>query len=224
MAVTLDNVVLNDIISYSAISGGPEKSTTVITNPISGVSQRNVNRLDPLHRYTINTALLTQQELNNLRAFFHCRDGMARAFLFKDMTEFWASSDGTPSSPIGTPTNFGTGNGSLTAFGLYKTYSSGGVTRTRRIVKPISGTVSIYKNGVLQTETTHYTIDTATGIVTFTSAPTNGHALTWTGQFYVPVWFGMDRFEPAMGDALTELQYNQLPLNEVPAAMFGLSV
>lgn len=225
MATIFDETaVLTDVIDYNAISGGPEKSTTIVTSPFSGVSQRNVNRLDPLHRYAISTALLTPAQMNALRAFFHCRDGMARGFRLQDCTEFWASSDGTFETPIGTPNNFGTGDGTTTAFGLYKTYTSGGVTRTRRIVKPVSGTVSIYKNGVLQTLTTDYTIDHATGIVTFVSAPTNGHALTWTGRFHVPVRFATDFFDVSMQDAASAISYNNLPLLEIPAAEFELAV
>ncbi len=229
MSAVVDNVLLNNtidggIIDYSAISGGPEASTSIVSNPISGVSQRNVNRLDKLHRFTVHTSLLSVKELNDLREFWHCRDGMARGFLMRDMTEFWASSDGDMYDPIGTPNQFGTGNGALTMFGLYKTYSSGGQTRTRRIIKPKTGSVSIYKNGVLQTETTHYTIDYATGIVTFTAAPTNGHVLAWTGTFLIPVRFGSDQFDPGMNDALTNLSYSNLPLIEIPVAEFDLDV
>jgi uncharacterized protein (TIGR02217 family) len=225
MATTFDETaILTDIVDYSSISGGPEKSTTIVTSPFSGVSQRNVNRLDPLHRYSINTALLTQTQLNSLRTFFHCRDGMARGFRMKDCMEFWASADGSFSSPIGTPTNFGTGDGSTTIFGLYKTYTSGGVTRTRRIVKPVSGSVSIYKDSVLQTLTTHYTIDHATGIVTFVTAPANGLALTWTGRFDVPVRFSTDFFDVQMNDAVSGISYQNLPLLEIPAAEFELAV
>jgi uncharacterized protein (TIGR02217 family) len=219
-----ESAVLTDVIDYNAISGGPEKSTTIIASPFSGVSQRNVNRLDPLHRYSINTALLEPQQMNDLRAFHHCRDGMARGFRMKDATEFWASSDGSFSNPIGTPNQFGTGDGSTTVFGLYKTYTSGGVTRTRRIVKPVSGSVSIYKNDVLQTLTTHYTIDYATGIVTFVSAPTNGHTLKWTGRFDVPVRFATDFFDVSMNDAASAISYSNLPLLEIPAAEFELAV
>lgn len=225
MATVFDETaILNDIIDYSAISGGPEGSTTIVRSPLSGVSQRNVNRYDPLHRYAINTALLTPTQLNNLRAFFRCRDAQGRGFRLLDMTEFWAAADGTPTSPVGAPNLFGTGDGSTTVFGLYKTYSSGGVTRTRRIVKPISGTVAIYKNDVLQTVTTHYTIDHATGIVTFLTAPTNGHTLKWTGRFHVPVYFGADYFNTEMNDAVSAISMPQIPLIEIPAAEFELAV
>lgn len=228
MALVFDTVLLNNpsdggIIDYSAISGGPEASTTVVTNPFSGASQRNVNRLDRLRRYTVNTALLTQQQLNDLREFWECRDAMARAFLMRDMADFWASRNGSPVQPIGTPILFGAGDGAEVNFGLYKTYSSGGVTRTRRIIKPATGTVSIYKNDVLQTLTTHYTIDYTTGIVTFVSAPANGHTLKWTGRFYVPVRFESDQFSAEMADALTGLSYQGLEMLEVPPSEFDLS-
>lgn len=222
MAVTFDDVQLN--VNYAAVAGGPEASTSIVTSPFSGVSQRNVNRLDKLHRYSINYGLLTQSELNDLRAFHHCRDGMARAFRFKDWTEFWAASDGDQDDYVGTPMQFGTGDGVEDTFGLYKWYTSGGITRTRRIVKPVSATVVIYVNDVLQTLTTDYTISYTTGIVTFTSPPTDTHTLKWTGQFDVPVFFGMDWFAPGMNDAVSAISYDSMPLIEVPSAQFELAV
>ena len=223
MAVVFDEVEL-PVFFTRVTNGGPKGSTTVITNPFSGVSQRNVNRLDQLWEGVIEYAHLEPQELNDLIAFFRCRDAMARGFLLTDYTDFWASSDGTADDPIGTPMQFGTGDGSTTVFGLHKRYTSGGVTRERRIVKPVSGTVSIYKNDVLQTLTTHYTIDYSTGIVTFVAAPTNGHTLKWTGEFYIPVRFATDHFNPSVGDAVTEISLSGLPLMEIAAAEFELSV
>lgn len=59
---------------------------------------------------------------------------------------------------------FGTGNGTSTAFSL--PYAP---------VTPL-----IYKNAVLQTLTTHYTV-APSGLVTFTAAPAANDLLTWTG-------------------------------------------
>ena len=219
-SVLLNNVSDGGIIDYNAISGGPEASTAVLTNPFSGVSQRNVNRLDRIRRYNINTALLTQQQLNNLREFWECRDAIARAFLMRDMTDFWASRDGSPTQPINTPMLFGTGDGAQVYFGLYKTYSSGGVTRTRRIIKPVSGTVTIYKNDVALL--TGYSIDYDTGIVSIGIAPAMGDTLKWTGRFYVPVRFESDVFNAEMSDALTALSYQGLQMLEVPPGEFNL--
>lgn len=223
MAVVFDSVEL-PVFFTKMVNGGPRGSTTVITNPFSGVSQRNVNRLDQLWEGAIEYAHLEPQELNDLIAFFRCRDAMARGFLLTDYTDFWLAADGSASNPVGTPNQFGTGDGSTTVFGLYKRYSSGGITRDRRIVKPVTGTVSIYVNDVLQTLTTHYTIDHATGIVTFVAAPTNGHSLKATCEFYVPVRFATDHFNPSVGDAVTEVSLSGLPLQEICAAEFELSV
>lgn len=225
MSLVFDNVLLNNtsdggILNYSAIRGGPVASTSVVRNPFSGTSQRNVNRLDRLRRYTIDTALLTQQEFNNLIEFWECRDAMARAFLMRDMRDFWASRDGSPRTPIATPMLFGTGDGATVYFGLYKTYSSGGVTRTRRIIKPISGTVTIYKNDVAMT--TGYSIDYATGIVSIGIAPALNDTLKWTGRFYVPVRFESDTFDGEQTDALTGMSYQGMELLEVPPAEFNL--
>lgn len=218
--LVFDEVTLS--VSPRAMRGGPEASTTIVSNPFSGLSQRNVNRYDQLHRYEVIYDYLSPEELNELRAFFHCRDGMARGFRFRDWSEYWFSADGTAADPIATPNWFGEGDGATTEFGLYKRYSSGGVTKDRRIIKPVDGSITIYVNGV--TPPAAPTVDYETGIVTFLSAPADGAELTVTGLFDVAVFFASDWFNPNLGDALTEISYQSLPLVEIPAAMFGLEL
>ncbi|HYE72644.1 MAG TPA: DUF2460 domain-containing protein, partial [Blastocatellia bacterium] len=101
------------------------------------------------------------------------------------------------------PEQFGTGDGTTTAFKLYRRFTKGALVHTKQIVYPMAGglsyvsgadTIKIYKNGVLQTKTTHYTISSETGVVTFLSAPANGHALTWSGTYHLPCTFGTDKF------------------------------
>jgi hypothetical protein len=50
-------------------------------------------------------------------------------------------------------------------------------------------------NGVTKTIVSDYTIS-ATGLITFGSAPANGHAITVTGEFDVPVRFDIGQGEP----------------------------
>jgi hypothetical protein len=52
----------------------------------------------------------------------------------------------------------------------------------------------IYDNGTL-VSSANYTI--VNGLVTFTTAPTAGHALTWTGNFYWPCNFSADMVDLA---------------------------
>lgn len=71
---------------------------------------------------------------------------------------------------------------------LKKTYTLGSQSTSRPIVKPVNGTVTVYSNGVAKAGT----LDTVTGLFTPTTAWTAGHAITWTGEFDVPVTFASD--------------------------------
>jgi len=46
---------------------------------------------------------------------------------------------------------------------------------------------------VLKTETTDYTVDYATGIITFLAAPTNGHVVAVICEFDIPVRFVQEK-------------------------------
>lgn len=85
--------------------------------------------------------------------------------------------------------NIGTGDGAETAFQITKTTTFGASTHVRDITLPVAATLLVYKAGALQTLTTHYTVDLATGIITFVSAPTLGQAITVTCEFDVKVRF-----------------------------------
>lgn len=73
---------------------------------------------------------------------------------------------------------------------LTKVYASGAYSWTRTITKPVAGTVKVAKAGVLQTS--GFSVDTTTGIVTFTNAPASGVAVTAGFEFDVPVRFDTD--------------------------------
>lgn len=81
------------------------------------------------------------------------------------------------------------------AFQLVKTYASGGHSQVRRIAKPVAGTVRIGLQGDEMSEGVHFTVDTATGIVTFATPPAVGETVTAGFEFDVPVRFGSDAIE-----------------------------
>lgn len=104
------------------------------------------------------------------------------------------------------------GNGTQTAFQLTKTYTSGGENETRPLKKPVSGTVKIYKDSVLQSS--GVTVDYTTGVVTFTTAPAVGVLITADCEFDVPVRFDTDRL--AIRIQSHELfVWDQIPLVEI---------
>ena len=87
----------------------------------------------------------------------------------------------------------GVGDGSTKTFQLVKYYPSGGVVETRAIAKPVTGTVKLYRDGV--EATSGWTVDTATGIVTFATPPAAGVQVTADFAFDVPVRFDRDQME-----------------------------
>ncbi len=167
----------NDI-AYGA-TGGPEFATSVVATA-SGYEQRNINWSSARGRWDVASGLKKQTQLDTLIAFFRARKGRAHGFRFKDWTDYKATAQ-----PIGT------GDGTNKSFQLSRTYSSGGSTDVRTITKPVSGTVKVYLAGVLQVS--GWSVNTTTGIITFTAAPGNGVAVAADYEFDVPVRFDTDR-------------------------------
>ncbi len=165
-------------ISYGS-SGGPEYATDVVVTA-GGYEKRGSNWAAARARYNVAHGVKTKAQLDALIAFFRARQGRAYGFRFKDWADFEAAGQG-----------IAVGNGSQTAFQLIKTYSSGSVAETRLITKPVAGTVSVYLDSVLQAS--GWSVNTATGVVTFTSAPANGVEIQADFEFDVPVRFDTDR-------------------------------
>ena len=167
----------NDI-AYGA-TGGPEFATSVVATA-SGFEQRNINWSAARGRWDVASGLKKQTQLDTLVAFFRARKGRAHGFRFKDWTDFKATAQA-----------LGTGNGTITTFQLIRTYSSGGATDVRTITKPVAGTVKVYLAGVQQMS--GWSVNTTTGIITFTTPPANSVAVSADYEFDVPVRFDTDR-------------------------------
>ena len=185
-------------ISYGS-SGGPEYATDIVAST-SGYEQRNVNWQQARTRYNVAHGVKTKAQLDALIAFFRARKGMAYGFRFKDWTDYQSSE------------TLGTGNGVATQFQLVKTYASGSVIESRTVTKPVSGSVQIYTNGVLQTSSV--SIDTTTGKVTFAVPPAAGQVITASFQFDVPVRFDTDKLSASL-DAYGIHSWLDIPLVEV---------
>ncbi len=156
----------------------PEFNTTILESTL-GYEVRSQKSAVPRRVYEIQMNNRTQAQKKELRNFFLAVAGAFHSFRFKDWSDY--QSDEVQS--------IGTGNGVQTQFQLKKTYSVSAplVAHERTITKPVNGTVKVYKNGVLQTETTDYTVNYATGIVTFVSAPASTLPITAEFEFDVPV-------------------------------------
>ncbi len=200
-------------IDYGAI-GGPTFSTTIVATG-SGYEYANVNWHTERGRWEIGERIVRKSEHDYLLAFFRARRGMAQRFRFKDWADYVcthtvSASGGAQSQGILKRI------GATDTYQIVKRYQHAGETYDRPIVKPVVGTVRVYRGGV---EIAGYTVDYTTGIVSF-GGPQGDDLMAVSCEFDVPARFDTDQFrstfeayDKASGEALFTLQ--SLPVVEV---------
>ena len=174
-------------LSFGA-RGGPVFSTAKAYS-VSG--RRMVNRqwAAPLHRYDVAPAIRSLADFETLRNFFYVVSGAFDGFRFKDWTDFMDGGRGVLTLVSGSN------------YQMFKTYTRGSRTFNRKIGKPVSGTVQIFRlrSSVETNITLTSSIDHTTGLVTVTGHAA-GDTYRWTGEFDVPVAFQSDEFMSAIVD------------------------
>lgn len=184
--MAFDEVRFPDNISRGA-RGGPERRTRIV-ELASGREERNSPWAGSRRRYDASYGIRRADDLAAVVAFFEARMGRLRGFRWKDWSDYKSC---LPSAmPAATDQLIGQGNGTTTAFQLVKTYASGLQSYVRVINKPVAGTVLVAVGGVEQSS--GWSIDTTTGIVTFTVAPAIGASIAVGFEFDVPVRFDSD--------------------------------
>ncbi len=197
-----------DNISRGA-RGGPERRTQIV-ELASGDEERNASWSNSRRRYDVAYGIRRADDLAAVVAFFEARNGRLHGFRFKD----WADHKSCLPSGILTPTDqaIGTGDGATTAFQMVKRYASGSQTWVRAITKPVAGTVRVALDGTEQPS--GWSVDTTTGVVTFSAAPAEGVAITVGFAFDVPV-----RFDTEVLDVTLDLErlgsITSIPLLEI---------
>ncbi|MEF3045575.1 DUF2460 domain-containing protein, partial [Pseudotabrizicola sp. L79] len=133
----------------------------------SGAEERNASWANSRRRYDVAYGIRRADDLAAVVAFFDARNGRLHGFRFKDWAEFKSC---LPSKTPG-PTNhqIRSGNGPATLCQLPTRKTSGAQSWTRAITKPVAGSVTIALNGA--TQASGWSVSTATGLVTFTTAP-----------------------------------------------------
>ena len=163
--------------------GGPLFKTTIL--PLSnGFERRNIDWSLARSTWDIGYGIQSLETLNAVRDFFYARQGRGRGFRFRDWSDYLTTGE-----------NIGTGTGSQTDYTLRRQYTSGLVTYNRPINKPVSGTVRMFLDGI---ETAGFTVNTTTGVVSFSPAPGNGVVITANFEFDVPVRFDTDQLNIAL--------------------------
>ncbi len=183
-------------ISYGS-SGGPGFSTNIIETD-SGQEERIPRWEFTKHTFNAAEGVKSYDDLAELKAFYLARQGVTFGFRYRDFLDRSSHptrpqdeslNGGTISD---TDQNLGTGDGTTVNFRLVKRYTSGSQFHDRIIEKPVAGTILIAINGTPQVEGVDFSVDTTTGFISFTVAPTGGQVLTWGGLFDVPCRFASD--------------------------------
>lgn len=185
-------------IAYGA-TGGPGYTTSILTT-VSGHERRNAAWAEARGRWNVASGLKRRDQVEALIAFFRARKGRAWGFRFKDWTDFEAADQ-----------KLGLGDGSTRSFQLARHYVSAGVIETRTIAKPVPGSLAVRRDG---SPVANWSVDTATGIVTFSSAPPAGAVLTADFAFDVPARFDTDQMDLTL-ERFALGSWGQIPIVEI---------
>lgn len=164
-----------DNVAYGALGGPGYMTDVVIVN--SGAESRNQNWTQARATYEVSHAARLPAEYNVLRDFFRAMKGRTHGFRFKDHLDYLVT---IANGVLGT----GVGSGEPT-YQLGKLYSAGSLSETRSVRKPVSGTVTIYRNAspaIAGASAGQYSLSTTTGIVTWVADATQTIASISTGS------------------------------------------
>lgn len=176
-------------LSFGSI-GGPERRTQVVTLA-NGFEERNTPWAHSRRRFDAGLGLRALDDIEALIAFFEARQGQLFGFRWKDWSDFKTCKS---SATVDFEDQLiGVGDGETRVFQLRKSYKSGAAEYLRPIKKPVHGTVKVGVQGQPLQETLDWTIDEATGLVTFDTAPEAGTNVTAGFEFDVAVRFDTDR-------------------------------
>ena len=175
------------------VSGGPVRRTDIV-NLSNGRENRNQRWRNARRAYDAGSGIRSVTDLYEVLAFFEARRGELYGFRFRDPVDFKSCPPGE--TPAATDQRIGTGDGVATGFQLVKTYADAGGSFSRRIDKPVEGSVIVSVEGV-KAAPTDLSVDHATGMVIFRAgrAPPAGAVIRAGFEFDVPVRFAIDRID-----------------------------
>ena len=174
-------------------SGGPVRRTDIVSLS-NGRENRNRRWHDARRHYDAGSGVRSIDDLYAVLSFFEARAGQLHGFRFRDPLDF--KSRGPNEAVSAGDQRIGTGDGATTTFQLVKTYGDAGGSTQRTIAKPVPESVVVSVAGV-PVPADAWSVDPATGIVTFSAGavPGSGAAVTAGFEFDVPVRFDTDRID-----------------------------
>lgn len=178
-------------------TGGPERRTDIVALG-SGHEERNSRWADSRRSYNAGYGIKTLDDLHAVIAFFEERRGRLYGFRWKDHADFRSCPPSSP--PTALDQTLGIGDGDTTSFQLVKHYGSAHAPWSRRIAKPVAGSVLVAVDGTPVTVGIDVIADPTTGLLTFAPEhiPAEGAVITAGFEFDVPVRFDTDKLEVSL--------------------------
>lgn len=169
--------------------GGPERRTEIVTLA-NGFEERNTPWAQARRRYDAGLGMRSLDDLETVIAFFEARQGQLIGFRWKDWSDYKSC---PPSQEVSALDQLiAIGDEVTQVMPLTKTYRSGAHSAIRPITKPVAGSVRIAVGGDVMQDGVDYTVDHATGLVSFTHPPDTGAEVRAGYTFDVPVRFDTD--------------------------------
>lgn len=164
---------LLDCVSYGTVYG--ERFRTSVKTMRNKEESRLIEWSESQGTFSLVFAALTEPDRAEVMRVFRAVRGRGIGFRLKNWVDFKAVDQ-----------LIGIGTGADQVLQLKITSSAGAYSTVKTIKKPVTGTVTIYIDGVA----TAAIIDYTTGLVTIT-APL-GAAIAWSGEYDIPVRFDTD--------------------------------
>ncbi len=181
-------------LSFGSV-GGPERRTDIVTLA-NGFEERNTPWAHSRRRYDAGLGMRSLDDIETLISFFEARQGQMFGFRWKDWSDF-KSGAATAEVDKGDQV-IARGDGETVSFQLVKTYSSGGFSYVRPILKPVLGTVTLGLDQDAQREGVDFEVDLAIGRVMFSAPPPEQVEITAGFEFDVPVRFDTDKIQTSV--------------------------
>lgn len=172
----------------AGVVGGPERRVDIVALS-SGEEERNARWKHSRRSYDAGVGIRSVDDLAAVIALFEEAGGQLHSFRFRDWSDF-SSGSTTAQNPAPGDQVIGTGDGSRTDFQLVKTYGSL-TPYVRPITKPVPGSVKVALSGSPQAS--GWSVNNATGVISFVSPPGPGVSVTAGFRFDVPVRFDTPR-------------------------------
>lgn len=170
-----------DLGAISSINVRGNRMPDLLADVVQNTSEFSFTRA-----WTIGTRNISHEKISKLAAFYSARKGTLQRFRYKDWADFHALHNGIDQQGY-----LGVGDGAINQFQLIKRYIDTDITE-RIITKPVANSVALYFDDVVQSS--GWTVDVLTGLVTFSVAPANGVIISADFEFDVRAKFTTRNF------------------------------